>query len=91
METRKIPTPDEINAMSPTQYKSYEARLRRMASRQDLILRKSPRRDPHALGYGTYMLIDAATNGVVARGLPDGYGLGLDDIERELRNDGVTA
>jgi hypothetical protein len=50
-----------------------------MAARQGVILKKSPRREPHALGYGTYMLIDQATNGIVAmvHGLPGGYGLSL--------------
>lgn len=61
-----------------------ENRLRRMAERQGLALKKSPRRDPHALGYGTYMLISLDTQGIVAWGLPDGYGLDLDAIEREL-------
>jgi hypothetical protein len=64
-----------------------ENRLRRMAARQGLALQKSPRRDPHALGYGTYRLIDAATKAVVAmdRNLHSGYGLDLDDVERRLR------
>jgi hypothetical protein len=61
-----------------------ENRLRRMASRQGLALRKSPRRDPRAIGYGTYMLVDKATNSLAAWGHPDGYGLTLDEIERQL-------
>jgi hypothetical protein len=58
--------------------------MRRMATRQGLALKKSPRRDPRAIGYGTYMLVDLASNGIAAMGLPDGYGLALDDIESEL-------
>jgi hypothetical protein len=61
-----------------------ENRLRRGAERQGLRLVKSRRRDPRAVGYGTYMLVDAHTAAMVAKGLPDGYGLSLDDIERQL-------
>jgi hypothetical protein len=42
-----------------------KTRLRRIAARQGLTLRKSPRRDPDALGYGTYMLADSTTRRVV--------------------------
>ena len=43
-----------------------ENRLRRMASRQGLILRKSRRRDPRAIDYGDWYLIDARYNYLVA-------------------------
>jgi hypothetical protein len=43
-----------------------ENRLRRMADRQGLRLVKSRRRDPRAVDYGGYMLVDQATNTVVA-------------------------
>lgn len=62
-----------------------ENRLRRMAERQGLRLTKSRRRDKHATGYGTYMLVDAATDGhdsVVSSEL--GYGSDLDQIEQQL-------
>ena len=53
-----------------TTEKVRENRLRRMASRQGLQLMKSRRRDPRALDYGTYWLVDAS--GVeVARGNVD--------------------
>jgi hypothetical protein len=55
-----------------------------MADRQGLALKKCPRRDPRAIGHGTYMLVDASTRAVVAMGLSDRYGLNLDEIEREL-------
>lgn len=68
-----------------------ENKLRRMAQRQGLALKKSPRRDTHALGYGTYMLIKpAASNAIVASSLPDGYGLTLDEVERELTGEGQS-
>lgn len=49
-----------------TDEKVYENRVRRMAERQGLRLVKSKRRDPHAIDYGKYMLVDAATDEVVA-------------------------
>lgn len=61
-----------------------ENRLRRAAERQGLLLQKSRRRDPRAVDFGTYMLVDANTNAVVASGLQSGYGLSLDEIEEEL-------
>jgi hypothetical protein len=49
-----------------TDEKVRENRLRRMAERQGLRLVKSRRRDPRAIDYGTYMLVNAEINGVVA-------------------------
>jgi hypothetical protein len=71
-------------AETDQEYKVRENRLRRMADRQGLALKKCPRRDPRAIGHGTYMLVDASTRAVVAMGFSDGYGLNLDEIEREL-------
>lgn len=81
-------TPDEIAAMTPNNHKVYENRLRRMASRQGLELRKHKVRDPRAINHGTYGLSDAGTS-AVTHGGPDGYGLGLDQVERILT--GTTA
>ena len=53
-----------------------ENRLRRAAHRQGLQLVKSRRRDPRALGYGTYQLLDG--NAVVASGRD------LDAVEERL-------
>lgn len=61
-----------------------ENRLRRMADRQGLRLEKSRRRDPRALDYGTYWLVDADRNTPVVWGSQSGYGLSLDDVERAL-------
>lgn len=55
-----------------------------MADRQGLVLEKCRRRDPRAIGFGTYMLMEAGTGAVVASGLPGGYGLALDDVEEHL-------
>ena len=66
---------------SSTLEKVRENRLRRMASRQGLQLLKSRRRDPRALDYGTYWLVDAS--GVeVARG-------DVDAIEARLMGEGA--
>jgi hypothetical protein len=59
-----------------------ENRLRRMAERQGLYLKKSRRRDPLALDYGAYWLIDPHTNTVVAG--DDRLGISLDDVEHYL-------
>lgn len=59
-------------------------RLRRMAERQGLALAKSRRRDPNALDFGGFMLVDGKTNAVVAGGDPVPYSLTLDEVEAWL-------
>jgi hypothetical protein len=81
----RMPNPDEIQTMSDQEYKVLENRLRRAAERQGLQLQKSRSRDPRAVDYGTYQLVDPSKNTIVASGLQCGYGLGLDDVARELR------
>jgi hypothetical protein len=59
-----------------------------MACRQGYRLIKNPRRDPRAVDYGTYMLVDAgdvpvADFGWDHAGFPDGN-TWLDDIEAFL-------
>jgi hypothetical protein len=65
-------------------YKVRENRARRAAKRQGLELVKNRLRDPRALDYGTYGLIDAFTHERVAGNERTGFGLSLDDIEAEL-------
>lgn len=62
-----------------------ENRLRRAARRQGMMLMKVRRRDPDAVDYGRYWLIDPSTNCVVS-GF-DGYNNtgSLDDVEEWLR------
>lgn len=64
-----------------------ENRLRRMAERQGLTLQKSRLRDPRAIGFGTYQLVNTATNSIEAFGSPNGFGLDLDEIEKALTQD----
>lgn len=62
-------------------YKVRENRLRRMAQRQGLILRKSRRRDWRANDYGTYTLTNMHNNALEY----GQYGIiGLDEIEKYL-------
>ena len=46
--------------------KARENRLRRAAHRQGYQLAKNPRRDPRAIGFGSYRITDPRTGGVVA-------------------------
>jgi hypothetical protein len=64
--------------------KVQENRLRRMAERQGYRLVKSRRRDPRAIDYGTYWIVDPKTNAIVAGGGPSQRGMNLDDIEAWL-------
>jgi hypothetical protein len=90
MMKREIPSVDELNAMTDQQYKTVENRLRQAAARQNLRLVKSRVRDPRAPLYGTYMLVDVRTGGVVFAnwdGLHQEYGLDLEDIAEYLFGD----
>lgn len=69
--------------------KARENRLRRMAERQGLLLRKSRRRDPQALSYDTYWLVDVEMNVVVLHHHTlsqhnEIVGVSLDEIEEHL-------
>lgn len=84
---------EDIMAMAD---KVRENRLRRMAERQGLRLEKSRRRDPRALDYGNYWLVEgpAPTQGGAnwrsRRPIVGGdYGADLDAIE-EVLTDGTA-
>jgi hypothetical protein len=86
-----IHTPEELKAMSPTEYKVLENHLRRMLRRRGHSLMKSRIRDPRALGHGGYQIAETTlgdrslTAGrVVAGGDGFGWRLGLADVERWL-------
>jgi len=80
-----IPTAEQVKSMDPAGYKVYENRVRRAAERQDLRLEKSRRRDPRAVAYGTYQLVDPHSDSVVASAGPSGFGLQLTSIHQHLR------
>ena len=64
-----------------------ENRLRRAAERQAVFVHKSRRRDPRALDYDSYWLLDVETEAVVAGGK---YGFTIDELEAELTKPRVT-
>ncbi len=65
--------------MTPIEFKTEENKLR-WARRQGLELRKNRRRDPLALGYGTYSLRDWRGNAVA------GDRLSYSEVERYLKS-----
>jgi hypothetical protein len=58
-----------------------EARVRRVARRHGLELKKAGRGKPRARDFGRYWLVDAARSTLV---FPDEHGGSLDDLERYL-------
>ena len=68
--------------------KTEEARLRRMADRRGLVLSKSRRRDPHAIDFGLYALLDTQTRGAIHQHGPiSPYWLTLEDVREMLEGD----
>ncbi|MBN9053121.1 MAG: hypothetical protein J0H80_04940 [Rhizobiales bacterium] len=65
-----------------------ENKLRRMAERQGMILQKSRRRDPRAIDFGGYMLVDAKTNAVVMGADPNAYSATIEQVEAWLSGSG---
>jgi hypothetical protein len=64
-----------------------ENRLRRMAERQGLTLVKSRRRDPRALDYDMWMIVDPTTNVVVAGAETGRAAMTIDQVEAWLTSD----
>ncbi|WP_257541020.1 hypothetical protein [Sphingobium sp. CFD-1] len=64
-----------------------ENRLRRIAERRGMILSKSRRRDPKAIDYGGYMLIDATSNAAIMGSDSFAFSASLDDIENWLESE----
>ncbi|MFD6334896.1 hypothetical protein ACFWGI_35710 [Streptomyces niveus] len=78
--------------MTKTQpWKIIEMPLREEARRQGFILRRSPSRDPRALDYGLYHLVDASTEAVVVGGVLTSYSMTLENVEEYLGNGGDMA
>ena len=61
--------------------RTLENRLRRALNRRGLTLTRSRRRDPAALDFGGYMILDTETNAVVAGGSPRPFFMTLADVE----------
>jgi len=69
--------------MEPT-LKVRENKARRAAIRQGMELQKSRLRDPRALGFGGYMLVDAKTGKAVFGDKPHPHSASLGDVEKRL-------
>jgi hypothetical protein len=75
-----------------TNDKVREVRLRRAAFRQNLMLVRSRRRDPRAVGYGLYVLVDDTKGNRVGRyggqaaisAFHNDEGMTLDEVEKAL-------
>ena len=72
-------------------HKVRENRVRRRAARQGLQLVKSRTRDPRALDYGSYMLLDAnrivlgGTRKALGNKFKRGMAVSLDEVEAFLK------
>lgn len=64
-----------------------ENKLRRMAQRQGLQLVKSRRRDPRAIDFGTYALVDPNSTAMIAGDPNSGFGMTLEEVETALTTD----
>lgn len=75
--------------------KVHENKMRRYAERQGYMLTKSPRRDPRARGYGSFVLVrdgrrgpgdpkDAAAIEAAHVQMDRGQGLTMDEVEELL-------
>lgn len=66
-----------------------ENRIRKQAARRGLMLQRSKRRDPDALDYGKYWLVDISTNVVIfgGPGVLGGPDADLDEVEEYLKGD----
>lgn len=69
----------QVEEITGGQLKALENRLRRVAERQGLTLTKSRRRDPRAIGYGTFTL--------TGEGIVLGERLSITQVAQLLRED----
>ncbi len=78
-----------IGRSMDTEEKVRENRLRRMADRQGFRLMKSRSRDPNAVDFGRYALIDPETGGAVNPSLANRWTCSwtLDEVESWLNSD----
>jgi hypothetical protein len=67
----QVPTQEQVTAMTPAQFKTYENRIRRIAARQLLTVHRTRRRDQRAHDYGRYWLADTDGKTVVSGSLRD--------------------
>jgi hypothetical protein len=82
-----IPTEDETATMTERQYVTLETRCRRAAKRQGLKVIKSRSRDPRAVDYGGYMIVNTYTNTIKAGELGTPDVLSLAEVAQYLWGD----
>lgn len=66
--------------------KVQENKARRVARRRGFTVERCRRRDPKALGFGRYRIVEKRTYQVVAGGEPSGYSMTLAEVEAWLEN-----
>ena len=74
----------ESEYITDQETKVKENRLRRIAQRRGYRLEKSRRRDPKAIDYDGFMLVDALKNFAVFGYHPFAYSASIDDVESYL-------
>ena len=65
-----------------------ENRVRRKLDRMGYRLTKSGRRDPKAVDFGGYMIVDAWRNVPMAGAQPYQYSMSLEDVEKFIEEEG---
>ena len=73
-----------LNLKGHTMQTISESGVRRLARREGYLVRKSRSRDPDAIGYGAFMLIDRDTGGAILGGYPFQYTADLEEIREYL-------
>ena len=71
----------KVGCMRDSQERAREDRLRRIAHRHGLMLKKSRQRNPDSVDYGNYWLIEISINGIIQGGQ---HGASLDEIDAYL-------
>lgn len=82
--SERILTDVDLNGLGYTGFKVYENRCRRAAERQGFQLVKSRSRDPRAVDFGRYVLINNATGIVEAGELGSSQALTLTEVAEFL-------
>jgi hypothetical protein len=77
----------EREGMADNAEKVRENRLRAAAKRQGLELSKSRSRDPRAIDYGRWLVIDAGSGMVVGGGAGGRHDMDLDQVEAYLKGE----
>lgn len=70
------------STMADREFKAHEAMLRRAVARLGFQLIKSRRRDPQAIDFGNYWIVDPQTRFLVEGGQ---WGMSLEEVEQWLK------